>query len=151
MGKRLDIYKVTLVKESSKVYSVEDSVIRSPQDARDILVKVLDMENLPQEHFVMLALSTKNKVIGIHTIFVGSMNASIVHPREVFQRALLNSAASIIVSHNHPSGVPTPSPEDIDVTERLVKGGKLIGIDVLDHLIIGDEGRFVSMKDKGYM
>lgn len=150
MGKRIDIYSVSLVKDSAKVYDLEDTTIRSPQDARDIAVKVLAMEDLPNEHFVMMALSTKNKVIGIHTIFVGSLNASIVHPREIYQRALLNNAASIICFHNHPSGDPVPSPEDIDVTERLKNAGDIIGIDLIDHLIIGDNGRFVSMKEKGY-
>ena len=150
MGKRIDIYKVSLVKDSAKVYDLEDTTIRSPQDARDIAVKVLAMEDLPNEHFVMMALSTKNKVIGIHTVFIGSLNASIVHPREIFQRAILNNAASIICFHNHPSGNPTPSPEDIDVTTRLYEAGNVIGIDLVDHLIIGDNGKFVSMKEKGY-
>lgn len=151
MGKRIDIYSVTLVKESAKIYDLEESTIRSPKDARDVAVRVFDMENLPSEHFVMLALSTKNKVIGAHTIFVGTLNSSVVHPREIFQRALLNNAAGILVFHNHPSGDSTPSSEDIEVTERLIDAGKLMGIQVLDHIIIGDNGRFTSLKDKGYV
>lgn len=151
MGKRIDIYSVSLVKDSSKVYEVTDSIIRSPKDGRDVIVEVLDMENLPNEHFVMLSLSTKNKVIGVHTIFVGSLNASIVHPREVFQRALLNNAASIMVFHNHPSGDTTPSPEDISVTERLEKAGEIMGIHLLDHIIIGENGKYTSLKEKGYI
>lgn len=151
MGKRINIYSVQLVKESAKVYDLEGAVIRSPQDGRDIINRVLDMENLPNEHFVMMTLSTKNHVIGVHTIFIGSLNASIVHPREVFQRALLNNAASIIVAHNHPSGDPTPSKEDIEVTKRLGEAGKIMGIEVLDHLIIGDYGKYVSLKEKGYL
>ena len=151
MGKRIDIYKVALIKDSSKVYSLTDSTIRSPKDARDVVVEVLDMENLTQEHFIMLSLNTKNKVVGVHTIFIGSVNASIVSPREVFQRALLNNAVGIIVAHNHPSGNPTPSTQDIDVTKRLVEAGQIVGIDILDHLIIGDEGRYTSLKEKGYI
>lgn len=150
MGKRIDIFKVALVKDSSKVYDLADNRIRNPKDARDTIVKVLDMENLPQEHFVMLSLSSKNQVIGVHTIFIGSLNSSIVHPREIFQRALLNSAAAIMIFHNHPSGDPSPSPEDLAVTERIFEAGKIIGIDVLDHIIIGAEGRYLSLKEKGY-
>lgn len=151
MGKRINIYSVTLVKESAKIYDLDTAVIRSPQDARDVIVGVLGMEDLPNEHFVMLSLNTKNKVVGVHTIFVGSLNSSIVHPREVFQRALLNNSASIMVFHNHPSGDPTPSPEDIDVTKRLKQAGEIIGIELLDHIIIGDEGRYTSLREKGYI
>lgn len=84
------------------------------------------------------------------TIFIGSLNASIVHPREVFKEAFRRSAASIICIHNHPSGDPGPSREDIEVTKRLVECGKIIGIEILDHLIIGDK-KFVSLKEKGYL
>lgn len=92
----------------------------------------------------------KNQVLHKQTIFIGSLNASIVHPREVFKEAFRRSAASIICIHNHPSGDPTPSREDIEVTKRLAESGKIIGIDVLDHLIIG-ENKFVSLKEKGYL
>jgi DNA repair protein RadC len=109
-----------------------------------------DMRFLSQEHFVCLYLNTKNQVLHKQTIFIGSLNASIVHPREVFREALKRSAASIICLHNHPSGDPAPSREDIEVTKRLVECGKMIGIDVLDHLIIG-ENKFVSLKEKGYL
>jgi DNA repair protein RadC len=108
------------------------------------------MRFLSQEHFVCLYLNTKNQVLHKQTIFIGSLNASIVHPREVFREALKRSAASIICLHNHPSGDPAPSREDIEVTKRLVECGKMIGIDVLDHLIIG-ENKFVSLKEKGYL
>ena len=84
------------------------------------------------------------------TVFIGSLNASIVHPREVFKEALRRSAASIICIHNHPSGDPSPSREDIEVTKRLNECGKILGIELLDHLIIG-ENKFVSLKEKGYL
>lgn len=154
MGKRINNYSVQsvkLVRESAKVYDLESAVIRSPRDAYKVFNSVLDMENLPNEHFVMLSLNTKNEVVGVHTIFVGSLNSSIVHPREVFQRALLNNAASIMVAHNHPSGNPTPSPEDIDVTKRLKEAGGIVGIELLDHIIIGHEGRYFSLREKGYI
>lgn len=122
--------------------------IRSPEDGAKYVMN--DMRFLSQEHFVCLYLNTKNQVLHKQTIFIGSLNASIVHPREVFKEAFRRSAASIICAHNHPSGDPTPSREDIEVTKRLSECGKIIGIDVLDHLIIG-ENRFVSLKEKGYI
>jgi DNA repair protein RadC len=125
----------------------ERFTIRSPEDAASFLMQ--DMTSLQQEHFVCLFLNVKNQVIHKKTIFVGSLNASIVHPREIYREAVKRSAASIICSHNHPSGVPTPSPEDIDVTNRLFEAGKIVGVDLLDHVIIGDH-QFISMKEKGY-
>lgn len=123
-------------------------VIRSPEDAAAYVMEDLRYEQ--REHFVCLFLNTKNHVIGHETLSIGSLNASIVHPREVFRAAIKKSSASIICVHNHPSGDPTPSPQDLDVTKRLVEAGELIGIDVLDHIIIGDTS-FLSMKQKGYM
>ena len=125
----------------------ERFTIRSPEDAATFLMQ--DMTSLQQEHFVCLFLNVKNQVLHKQTIFVGSLNASIVHPREIFREAVKRSAASIICAHNHPSGVPTPSPEDIDVTSRLYEAGKIVGVDLLDHVIIGDH-QFISMKEKGY-
>ncbi|RDI44150.1 RadC family protein [Falsibacillus pallidus] len=123
-------------------------VIRSPEDGANYVMN--DMRFLSQEHFVCLYLNTKNQVLHRQTIFVGSLNASIVHPREVFKEAFRRSAASIICAHNHPSGDPSPSREDIEVTKRLAECGKIIGIDILDHLIIGDK-KFISLKEKGYL
>ncbi|KON86887.1 hypothetical protein AF332_08760 [Sporosarcina globispora] len=123
-------------------------IIRSPEDGANYVMN--EMRFLSQEHFVCLYLNTKNQVLHKQTIFIGSLNASIVHPREVFKEAFRRSAASIICIHNHPSGDPTPSREDIEVTKRLAESGKIIGIDVLDHLIIG-ENKFVSLKEKGYL
>ena len=126
----------------------ERYVIRSPEDGANYVMN--EMRFLSQEHFVCLYLNTKNQVLHKQTIFIGSLNASIVHPREVFKEAFRRSAASIICLHNHPSGDPTPSREDIEVTKRLAECGKIIGIDVLDHLIIG-ENKFISLKEKGYL
>lgn len=123
-------------------------VIRSPEDGAKYMMN--DMRFLTQEHFVALYLNTKNQVLHKQTIFIGSLNASIVHPREVFKQAIRRSAASVICLHNHPSGDPSPSQEDIEVTKRLEECGKIIGIELLDHLIIG-ENKFVSLKEKGYL
>ncbi|MBR7796949.1 MAG: RadC family protein [Bacillota bacterium] len=137
LGKRMHIYR-----------SDERHVIRSPEDGAEYVME--EMRGLNQEHFVTLFLNTKNQIIHKQTIFIGSLNASIVHPREVFREAVKRSAASIIVIHNHPSGDPTPSQEDIHVTRRLVECGKMIGIELIDHLVIGDR-KYVSLKEKGYI
>ncbi|SEU17683.1 DNA repair protein RadC [Paenibacillus sp. NFR01] len=126
----------------------EPVTIRSPFDAAEILSEQL--RYLQKEHFVCLFLNTKNHVIAQETLSMGSLNASIVHPREVFRAAMKWSSAAIICAHNHPSGDPTPSPEDIALTSRLRQAGEIVGIDVLDHLVIGD-GSFVSLKEKGYL
>ncbi len=129
--------------------SIRETVtIGSPGDAADYLME--DMRYLQQEHFVCLFLNSKNQVMAKETLSIGSLNASIVHPREVFRAAIKKSSASIICLHNHPSGDPTPSPEDIDITGRLVRAGQIIGIDVLDHIIIGD-GKFTSLKEQRLM
>ncbi len=95
-------------------------------------------------------LNTKNQVVYKQTVFIGSLNASIVHPREVYKEAFRYSAASIVCLHNHPSGDASPSREDIEVTKRLVECGRVLGIEVLDHVIIGDQ-QFISLKEKGYV
>jgi DNA repair protein RadC len=122
--------------------------IRSPADVYSLLYP--KMREQKRERLVALLLDTKNQVLREEVISIGSLNANIVHPREVFKAALIESCASVILSHNHPSGDPTPSREDIAVTEKLIEGGKLLGIDVLDHVVIG-EGRYVSLKDEGYV
>lgn len=123
-------------------------IVRSPQDVARYVME--DLRYLQKEHFVCLFLNTKNHVIAQETLSIGSLNASIVHPREVFRAAIERGSASIICIHNHPSGDPTPSPEDVDMTHRLVEAGHVIGIEVLDHLIIGDQ-KFVSLKEQGLM
>ncbi|HLQ73364.1 MAG TPA: DNA repair protein RadC [Bacillota bacterium] len=130
-------------------YKPEDRLtIRSPEDGANYVME--EMRHLKQEHFVALFLNTKNEVIKRKTIFIGSLNTSVVHPRELFREAVKRSSASIICLHNHPSGDPTPSNEDIHVTKRLSEAGKVIGIEVLDHIIIGDR-KFISLKEKGYL
>ncbi|WP_347862661.1 DNA repair protein RadC [Salimicrobium sp. PL1-032A] len=126
----------------------EGFLIRSPEDGAGYVME--EMRHLKQEHFVALFLDVKNRVLSKRTVFVGSLNSSIVHPRELFKEAVKRSAASIVCVHNHPSGDPSPSPEDIQVTKRLKECGKLLGIELLDHLVIGDSS-FISLKEKGYL
>ncbi len=139
---------IELGRRIGKLQYEDRYVIRSPEDGAKYVME--DMRFLTQEHFVCLYLNTKNQVIHRQTIFIGSLNASIVHPREVYKEAFRRSAASIICIHNHPSGDPAPSREDIEVTKRLVECGRIIGIELLDHLIIG-EHKYVSLKEKGYV
>lgn len=122
--------------------------ISSPEDGARYLRGIL--QDRAQERLVVVFLDTKNAVIKHKTVFVGSLNASIVHPREIFREAVKLSSASIIVAHNHPSGDPSPSREDINVTKRLAEAGKVMGIELLDHIIIGDS-RHTSLKEKGYL
>ncbi|MCM3619692.1 DNA repair protein RadC [Sutcliffiella horikoshii] len=131
-----------------KYQKEERFTVRSPEDAAQYFS---DMEYLNQEFFDIIYLNTKNQVISRKNIFKGTLNASIVHPRDVLREGVRVNAASFIAAHNHPSNDPSPSREDIDVTKRLVEAGKNVGIEILDHLVIGGSGRFVSLKEKGYI
>jgi DNA repair protein RadC len=139
---------VELGRRIASTASAERWSIRSPEDAAELMME--EMRHLMKEHFVCLFLNTKNQVIGKEVIFVGSLNSSIIHPREIFKPAIARQCASVIGLHNHPSGDPTPSPEDIEVSKRLVEAGRILGIEFLDHIIIGDK-RFVSLKQDGYI
>ncbi len=107
------------------------------------------LKDADRENFAIVLLDTRKKVIGICTASIGDLSSALVHPREVFKAAILANASSIILAHNHPSGDPTPSPEDIAITRRLAECGDLLGIDVVDHIVIGSDGRYVSLKEKG--
>lgn len=120
--------------------------INSPSDAADMVME--EMCNLDREHFKIMLLNTKNNVLGVYQVSVGSLNSSIVHPRECFKEAIRRNANTVILLHNHPSGDPAPSTEDLSITGRLVEGGRILGIEVLDHIIIGDR-RYTSLKEQG--
>ncbi|MCX9085778.1 MAG: DNA repair protein RadC [Candidatus Methanoperedens sp.] len=127
---------------------IEKPKISSPEDVYRRLYP--RMREQKKEMFIELCLDTKNQILKEEVISVGSLNANVVHPREVFKLALTESAAHIIVAHNHPSGDPTPSREDIEITKKLVETGTIMGITVLDHVIIGD-GRHFSLKEAGHI
>jgi DNA repair protein RadC len=120
--------------------------IKSPGDAAKLLM--LDMSHLDQEQLRTVLLDTKNRVQAISTVYIGSLNASLVRVGEVFKEAVRRNSAALIVAHNHPSGAPEPSPEDVVVTREIVAAGKLLDVDVLDHLIIG-HGKWVSLRERG--
>lgn len=142
------IASIELGKRIALTSKVDKFKIKSPDDVSYLVME--EMRYLKREHFNIILLNTKNEVIAIENISIGSINASIVHPREVFVKAIKRTSSSIILVHNHPSGDPQPSREDISVTKRLVEVGKLIGIEVLDHVIIGDNV-YISLKEKNIM
>ncbi|WP_225340568.1 JAB domain-containing protein [Lysinibacillus capsici] len=144
-SKRIDIVSVKLVKESSMLY--KNRLIHSPQDCYELFKEFLG--EVDREYFVVMCLDVKNQPTNITVAHIGSLNISIVHPREVMKTAILSNAASIICCHPHPSGDPTPSQEDIAVTKRLVEAGLVVGVDMLDHIVLGEES-YVSMKESGY-
>lgn len=123
-----------------------DFKVSSPKDISELLIN--EMSNLNQEVLKLILLNTKNIVIGVKDIFKGSLNSSIVHPREIFREAVQRGSANIIICHNHPSGDPTPSREDINITIRIKECGNLMGIMLLDHIIIGNN-QYISLKEKG--
>ncbi|WP_070109417.1 RadC family protein [Clostridium acetireducens] len=135
MSKRFHSYK-----------SGNEYKICSPKDAANYVMQ--EMRHLKQEILRVIMLNTKNVIIKVKDVSLGSINSSIVHPREVFCEAIKNNSVSIIICHNHPSGNPKPSGEDINVTNRLIECGKIIGIQLIDHIIIGD-GIYISLKEKG--
>ena len=122
--------------------------INCPQDVHTLLAP--EMSALAQEQLRVLLLNTRNQVMGQRVIYIGNVNSSVVRPAEVLRAAVIDSAPSIIIAHNHPSHDPTPSPEDVSITRDLVQGGKLLGIDLLDHVVIGGD-KWVSLKEKKLM
>ena len=140
------IAAVELGKRLAALTPEEKPCIRSPQDVANLLMP--EMRDLKKEHLKSLLLDSKNRVMKVMTVSVGILDSSLVHPREVFKDAILASSASLIIAHNHPSGDPTPSPEDKRITQRLHEAGQLLGIDLLDHIVIGDQ-RWVSLKERG--
>ena len=143
---RVPIYRVTLVRESS--ITAPAPRLRGAQQAAELLRQYLGA--VDREHFVVILLDRKNTPIGINTVSIGSLTASVVHMRETFKAAILANAAAILCGHNHPSGDPAPSPEDIDITRRLKEVGEVMGVRVLDHVVIGYD-RYFSFSEKGML
>ncbi|MBT9134666.1 MAG: hypothetical protein DDT39_00709 [Firmicutes bacterium] len=147
-AKAVQILAMVELSRRLSIQGTPPSSIRSPEDVQKLLLERLRYEE--REHFFTILLNTKNHCLGIEEVSVGSLNSSIVHPREVFRAAIRRSAAALIIAHNHPSGDCAPSREDMEVTRRLTEAGRLLGIDVLDHVIFGD-GVILSFKEKGLM
>ena len=141
----MNAFKICMVKENDIEYP--DVNISVPQTVAELLTRYVGLPD--REMFIVLAVNTRNRMTGIHTVSVGSLDTSIVHPREVFKFAILANASSIIVAHNHPSGDTTPSTDDIELTKRLKQSADMLGIDLLDHLILGHDGQYLSFKSRG--
>ena len=145
-AKRVNIVSIKLCKESSVLY--EPRYINNPRDAVDLVQE--DLANCDREKIIAICLDTKHQPTAVTTISMGTINSSLVHPREVFKTAILSNSAAIILAHNHPSGKPEPSNDDINITKRLVDAGTVLGIDVIDHVIIGAaNGQYKSMRELG--
>jgi DNA repair protein RadC len=145
-AKKVDIITLKVVRESSLLYKPRK--IQGPEDAFELIRSFL--EDADREMFTVIYLNTKNEPTAIHTVSVGTLNSSLVHPREVFKAAVMVNAASLILAHNHPSNDVQPSREDIEITRKLVDAGNILGVQVLDHIVVGS-GRFRSMKNAGIL
>ena len=144
--RRIETLRISLVRERSPLSYTLSTPLQAAQAAQRLVGSDLDRET-----FGILLLDARHQVTALHVVSVGSLNGSIVHPREVFKAAILGNAAALILFHNHPSGDLTPSAEDRAITRRLMEAGKLIGISVLDHLILGDRGAYASFQEKGWI
>lgn len=151
VAKNISVYSIRLVRESGCNYSIPAGGIASPENAASAINAMFALHEQDREVFGILLLNTKNKIAGATIVSIGTLNHSVVHPREVFKAAILANAAGIICFHNHPSGDPAPSADDITVTDRIAKAGEILGIKVLDHIIIGHDGRFTSLANEGYI
>ena len=143
----IDVMRCLLVKEREVTYAEEN--IDSPDRIYD-LCKTLGMDKAADEYIYVFCLNAKRDIVGIHEVSHGELCSAIVSPREIFKRALLNNSYGIVVAHNHPSGDPTPSDEDIKATERLKNAGDVLGIKLFDHIVVGD-GRYESMMMLNYI
>jgi DNA repair protein RadC len=138
-----------LARRASAWPASESPVVSTPEDV--VALCATQLRGMDREHFWALVLSTKNRLLRMVEVSVGSLNASIVHPRELFREAVRMSAASLVVVHNHPSGDPTPSGADIQLTRRLARAGEVLGIELLDHVVIGDGGAHASLRQMGVL
>ncbi len=148
MAVNISTYELKLVKAKGGRYQ-GSAIINNPDVAANLIKQIFGMETQAEEIMVMLTVNTKHIVTGAFEVSRGHLNATLLHPRELFKRALLNNAAAIVIGHNHPSGDPTPSQDDIAVTERMAKAGELLGIPVIDHIVTGDNGQYESLKRLG--
>lgn len=139
-----------LVKEASRNYKDTPTALNDPNKVYQQIKRIINPSELSEEEFWAICLDTKNKNIGNFRVSKGSLSVTVVYPREVFKGAILLNSASIILTHNHPSGDPTPSKEDIGITKRLSECGELLGIKVLDHIVTGDD-KYYSLRENGDM
>ncbi len=143
--KRVGIIKTQIIREGSMLYGSRR--INRPEDAVDFVKRIFQYSD--REMMGVLSLDSKNAPVALEIVSVGTVNSCLVQMRELFKHSILNNATSIMCFHNHPSGIPEPSREDIDVTKRMDEAGKLLGIWLLDHIIIGADGMYISLQERG--
>ncbi|PUU88754.1 MAG: DNA repair protein RadC [Halanaerobium sp.] len=143
-------FSLRVVKENGGRYDI-DKTINNPIAARNLFIEVAELDKRAEEVFVMATIDVRNKVTGLFEVSTGTLNSSLVTPREVFKRAILQNAAGIVLGHNHPSGNIDASNDDIQITKNLVKSGKILGVNVVDHIIVGNEGNYSSMKEENHI
>lgn len=145
----ISFFNLKVVKEKSGRYNIGKK-ISNPQDIYDVAINVIEIQDQPEESLWMLTLDTKNNITGLFEVSRGTLNSSLAHPREIYKRAVIQNASSIAIIHNHPSGDPAPSSDDVNLTRRIAESGKILGIELLDHIIVGDD-KYTSMREKGIM
>ena len=151
MTARFQGLRLQVVKEDGFPYSCK-ATLNSPSDVRDLLTKSMELHLEAEEVFILITVDTKHQITGIFEVARGHLSSCLVHPREVFKRALLMNAAAIFIAHNHPSGDVTPSRDDITVTKKLREAGDILGVCLLDHLIIGDSPiEYYSFREDGVL
>jgi DNA repair protein RadC len=141
-------FRICLVREGG-IALAEKPQLTTPTAAARVISEYIGESD--REQFIVALLTIRHRLIGLHTVSVGCLTSSLVHPRECFKPAILASAAAVLVGHNHPSGDPEPSAEDVALTRRLASAGTLLGIELLDHVVVGEHGRFVSLKERGVL
>lgn len=146
-AKRVNVVSVRLVRDATVLYAPRS--LSSPAQAADFFRQFVGDSD--REQFAVACVNAKNEVNSIEIVSTGTLSSALVHPRETFKAAILSNAHAVILCHNHPSGDPSPSREDREITRRLVEAGKLLGIEVLDHVIIGDQQRYVSFRERGFL
>jgi|LGVC01.1.fsa_nt_gb DNA repair protein RadC len=151
--KYIHVKNVYVIREATEMYK-PDTRWNTPEKVAKLLHKLFEFLDETREHFLSISVNNKNELIAVNVISIGSVNTSIVHPREVFYAAIADKAVGIILCHNHPSGDVSPSQQDIDITLKLVETGRIVGIDVMDHIILGqsvmkDRHAYLSMKEQG--
>lgn len=143
--KRINVVKCQIVKEKTMTYDFK--TISKPADVAKIIKAFVG--NSDRENLVVVCLDTKNNITAINTVSIGTINKTSAHPREIFKIAILSNSNCIIIAHNHPSGDPSPSRTDIEFTNNIVDAGEIVGIEVLDHIIVGDGEQYISFKKRG--
>ena len=147
----INILNLRVVREKSGIYAIDNASITSSGKLHEVAIEVLELDQRAEEVFCVICCDSRHRINGIYEVFRGGMAESPVYPAEIFKRALLSNSHIMFLLHNHPGGSLQPSLPDQQVTQKLVDGAKILGMRILDHMIINDEGRYTSFKELGIM